>query len=67
MPDISQNCTNQITCDLHYEPDWSYRLRAEINCNQVVEKDPCFATYACICDNNYFQIASLMPEVPQEY
>ena len=66
VPQIANNCTGSISCDIFYEPDWSYKLTTTINCNEVAKKDPCFATYACICDNNYSQIASLMPQIPIE-
>ena len=42
------------------------QLTTTLNCNKVAKKDPCFATYACICDNNFSQISSLMPQIPIE-
>lgn len=63
---ITDKCTFQVSCDLHYELDWNYRLRKTINCADVASIDPCFATFACICDNGYYQIASNMPAPPQK-
>ena len=29
--------------------------------------DPCFATFACLCDNGYFRVAENMPAPPSNY
>ena len=34
-----------------------------MQCTEVSVKDPCFATYACQCDNGYYSITSLMPDL----
>ena len=51
-----------MTCDMHYELDWSYRLRTNISCADAVEIDPCFATTACMCDTGYYRVAETMPK-----
>lgn len=53
-----------VICDLHYELDWNYYLRFESTCGEVEEKDPCFATFACVCSNGYYRIADKMPARP---
>ena len=35
-------------------------------CELANEIDPCFATYACFCDNGYFRLAENMPPVPED-
>ena len=67
VPTIASNCPAEtsVTCDLFYELDWSYRLSYTMPCEQAAEVDPCFATYACFCDNGYFRLAENMPEVPE--
>ena len=32
---ITDNCVEQITCDLHYELDWNFRLRADLTCDYL--------------------------------
>ena len=56
-------CSNNVSCDLMYDTDWSYRLRVEIPCEEADKKDPCFATNACICNNGYYSVSDAMPEV----
>lgn len=55
-----------VTCDLHYELDWNYYLRFESTCGEIAAKDPCFATFACVCSNGYFRIADKMPARPAD-
>ncbi len=46
---------------MHYELDWSYRLRADVTCENATAEKVCFATTACLCSNGYYQIAQTMP------
>ena len=62
VPQITSNCNSSMMCDMHYELDWSYRLRTEVSCDKAEEVDPCFATTACMCDTGYFSVADTMPE-----
>ena len=64
---ITDNCVEQVTCDLHYELDWNFRLRADLTCDYLAQNDPCFGTFACICDNGYVKVAVTMPERPESY
>ena len=66
VPLITDGCEDQIICDLHYELDWDFRLRAPLKCERLAD-DPCFGTFACMCDNGYVRIATIMPERPAEY
>ena len=52
---------------MHYDLDWSHRTRVTSNCDTAIEHDPCFATFACVCDNEYFRIAENMPTMPSDY
>ena len=63
----NQDCVDTIMCDLHYELDWNFRLRADLTCEFLAENDPCFGTFACICDNGYVKVAVTMPERPDDY
>ena len=57
-----------MTCDLHYELDWDLLLEAKLECSELESAtDPCFATYACLCDNGYFRVTQNMPEPPETY
>ena len=38
-----------------------------MRCDEVTIKEPCFATFACLCDNGYFSISSEMPDIPEDY
>ena len=67
MPLITDFCTEMVTCDLHYELDWQFRLRAELTCESLANNDPCFGTFACMCDNGYVKVAENMPERPADY
>lgn len=60
-------CTDKITCDLHYEKDWTYRLRKDFTCDEAEKLDICFATNACVCDNGYYKISADMPSLPKDY
>lgn len=61
-------CSSNVSCDLHYDLDWSYRLRTIMACADAVNKDPCYATNACLCSNGYFSVSDAMPETsPDEY
>ena len=62
VPSVAQDCETSIQCDMHYELDWLYRLRAEVTCEQAKNEDVCFATTACLCDNGYYKIADTMPK-----
>ena len=53
-------------CDMHYELDWSYRLRTEVKCAEAYDKDPCFATSACMCNTGYFLVYDTMPAKPND-
>lgn len=35
VQDIKEGCDEKITCDLHYELDWNFRLRADITCDYL--------------------------------
>ena len=35
ITDIKTSCVEKITCDLHYELDWNFRLRADITCDYL--------------------------------
>ena len=62
------SCGDRVSCDLLYDLDWRYRLRAELSCSEAVDRDPCFATNACLCNNGYFAVSAAMPmEVPSDY
>lgn len=52
---------------MHYDLDWSTRLRITKSCSSAISDDPCFGTFACICDNGYMRIAENMPNVPGSY
>lgn len=70
VPKISENCNEEgkIECDIHYEPDYGIRLRAEFSCDAIEVLDPCFGSFACICNSGYFSITSQMPEdIPEDY
>ena len=66
VPLLISDCAGSMMCDMHYELDWSYRLRTEVNCVEALETDPCFATTACMCDTGYFKVADTMPEKPKD-
>ena len=44
----------KITCDLHYDTDWDYRVRGQFTCDEAFAGDICFSTHACFCSNGYF-------------
>lgn len=67
VTDYIANCIDKLTCDLHYELDWNYRLTSVIDCVDVLVKDPCFGTNACFCDNGYYKVAETMPVRPADY
>ena len=70
VPKISDNCneSGKVKCDFHYQPDYGMRIDSEFKCDQTLAINPCFGTFACVCDNSYFSIANQMPEViPEEY
>lgn len=60
--DSAGSCQASVKCDLHYDIDWSYRLRIELICQDAYMNDPCFATSACLCSNGYFKVANDMPD-----
>ena len=62
VPNITDNCTGTLQCELFYELDWSYYLTVTSDCGSVVVEDPCFGTEACVCSNNYYRIVDTMPE-----
>ena len=66
VPNIGDNCTDKIECDLYYQPDWEFVLKAEFTCAEISAKKPCFGTYACVCDNDYKSISASMPEPSSE-
>ena len=67
-PEVSTNCdnenTNEITCDLYYELDWSFYFTSKSTCFMLekAKLDPCFGTFACLCDNGYFRVSENMPD-----
>ena len=63
VPNIGDNCTDKIECELYYEPDWDMVLKAEFTCDEIEAKQPCFGTFACVCDNKYKRISQSMPEL----
>lgn len=67
IPTIDKGCSSRITCDVHYEQDWSYRLQKEMTCDEAVKTDVCFVSYACVCSNGYYRITADMPAVPIDY
>lgn len=62
MPNIGDNCIDRIECELYYEPDWDFVLKAEFTCAEIETKKPCFGTFACVCDNDYKSVSEKMPE-----
>ena len=62
MPNIGDNCIDRIECELYYEPDWDFVLKAEFTCAEIETKKPCFGTFACVCDNDYKSVSAKMPE-----
>lgn len=32
VPSVTTSCETKISCDLHYELDWNFRLRTEQTC-----------------------------------
>ena len=64
---MGHGCVSRVTCDLHYETDWSFVLKKTLACADVATTDVCFATYACVCNNGYYRITADMPEVPKNY
>ena len=52
---------------MHYELDWQFRLRAESTCDSLINNDPCFGTFACLCDNGFVKVAETMPVRPTDY
>ena len=52
---------------MHYDTDWTYRLRATFTCDEAFQSDPCFATHACMCSNGYFAVSRDMVNMPEEY
>ena len=67
MPSIETSCTSEVTCDMHYDLDWSTKLRVTKSCSSAIADDPCFGSFACICDNEYLRIAENMPTIPDSY
>lgn len=61
---ISDNCTETVSCELYYEPTWDLYLDAAFTCAEVETKQPCFGTFACVCDNAYYRLSNDMPEAP---
>ena len=62
------SCGAQVSCDLLYDLDWSYRLRTELSCAEAAKKNPCFATNACLCNNGYYAVSAAMPDdVPSDF
>ena len=62
VPQIASVCpSGSVKCEMYYEPDWNYRLEANVDCATAIEDDPCFATNACVCENGYFKISKSMP------
>ena len=62
VPNIGDNCIDRIECELYYEPDWDFVLKAEFTCAEIETKKPCFGTFACVCDNDYKSVSAKMPE-----
>lgn len=67
VTDYAKNCVTSLTCDLHYELDWNYRLTSVTECAKAATADPCFGTNACFCDNGYYRVAQTMPARPIDY
>ena len=42
-------------------------MRVNLPCDEAKVTDPCFATMACLCSNNYFSVAETMPRPPAQY
>lgn len=63
--DSAGSCAVSVRCDLHYDTDWSYRLRTEMTCQEAYMSDPCFSSNACFCSNGYFRVANNMPDPKQ--
>ena len=66
LPTYLSGCRGSMMCDMHYELDWSYRLRTRVTCEEAERVDPCFATTACICDNGFFRVSEKMPAKPKD-
>lgn len=68
MPNITDGCSDFLTCDIHYELSYEIYLRMNFTCEELTTADPCFGTYACICDNGFTKISKTMPEeIPETY
>lgn len=67
VTDYTKNCLTSLTCDLHYELDWNYRLTSVMDCADAETKDPCYGTNACFCDNGYYKVSEAMPTRPEDY
>ena len=67
VKEMANNCEDKITCDLHYEMDWDFKLTREVTCDEAEQIDICFATNACICSNEYFRVSFDMPKLTKNY
>ena len=64
---IYSNCEQSINCLLWYEVDWDYKYQVGARCSDMASgNDPCFATHACVCSNNYKRISAIMPQLTEE-
>ena len=61
------HCIGNVQCELHYNLDWSYRLRVNAACSDADTADICFGTDACLCNNGYFRVERRMPSIPRDY
>ena len=61
---IYSNCDQSINCLLWNEVDWDYKYQVEARCTDMASgDDPCFATQACVCSNDYIRISASMPSL----
>ena len=52
---------------MHYDLDWTQKLRTVHACAAAIANDPCFASFACVCDNGYLRYSDNMPSRPSDY
>ena len=57
------NCPtgSSVNCALYYDSDWATEVRLNVPCDTAIAGNACYATHACACQNNYYNIAETMP------
>ena len=67
---IATGCTSAdqtISCDVYYETDWNHWLQTSTTCGSLATAQPCFATQACLCENEYYNVHGSMPVLSSPY